>query len=218
MANEDLRREIIDNCLKMNATGLNQGTSGNLSIRLHGGFLITPSGVPYETLVTDDIVYVHMDGRCDHRLPPSSEWRFHRDIMLAKPDVEAIVHAHPTYCTTLAIRGMDIPAIHYMIAVSGGSNVRCAAYRTFGTQELSDAVVAALDGRACCLMANHGMIATGPNMAKAMWVAVELEILAHQYINTLLLGGPNILPDDEIERVLEKFKSYGMKSKEAGTR
>lgn len=208
--NQDLRREIIDNCLKMNAVGLNQGTSGNLSIRLDDGFLITPSGIPYESLETDDIVYVDMSGHSEHRLPPSSEWRFHRDIMRAKPEVGAIVHAHPTYCTTLAIRRMSIPAVHYMIAVSGGSKIRCAEYRTYGTQELSDVVVQALDNRTCCLMAHHGMVATGPSMAKAMWVAEETEVLARQYFYTLLLGVPNILPDDEIERVLEKFETYGM--------
>ncbi len=213
-ANKDLRQEIIDSCLRLNAAGLNQGTSGNLSHRFRDGLLITPSGVPYESLEPEDIVYMQMDGRCDHRLAPSSEWRVHRDIMQARPDVGAIVHAHPLHCTTLAIRRMAIPALHYMIAISGGKDIRCAGYATFGTQALSEAVLEAMAGRTCCLMANHGMIATGPTMDKAMWVAIETENLAHQYFNSLLLGGPTLLADDEIERVLEKFASYGIRTEE----
>ena len=214
MSDLALRQEIIDNCLKMNAAGINQGTSGNLSIRSGDGLLITPSGVPYEQLAPEDIVYMQMDGGYEHKLPPSSEWRFHRDIMRAKPEVNAVVHAHPTYCTALAICGMEIPAIHYMIAVSGGNSIRCSPYRTFGTQELSQVALQALEGRTACLLANHGMIATGPNMVKAMWLAIEVETLARQYFNVLQIGEPNILPDDEIAHVIEKFKSYGMRPKE----
>jgi L-fuculose-phosphate aldolase len=213
MSDEPLRRDIIDNCLKMNVTGINQGTSGNLSIRSGEGLLITPSGVPYEQLEPADIVFMNIDGSWRHPLAPSSEWRFHRDIYRAKPEVGAIVHAHPTYCTALAIRGMDIPAVHYMIALSGGNSIRCAPYATYGTPELSAAALQALQGRTACLLANHGMIATGPTMAKTMWLAIEIETLARQYVTSLLLGGPNLLPDDEIERVIEKFKSYGMKPK-----
>ena len=214
MSDLALRKTIIENCLKMNATGLNQGTSGNLSIRSGDGLLITPSGVPYEQLKPKDIIFMNMDGSYDHKLPPSTEWRFHRDIMQAKPEVNAVVHAHPTYCTALAIRGMEIPAIHYMIAVSGGNSIRCASYETYGTQALSEAALKALQDRTACLLANHGMIATGPNMAKAMWLAVEVETLARQYFNVLQLGEPNVLSDDEIAHVVEKFKSYGMKPKE----
>lgn len=206
-----LRQEIIANCLEMNASGFNQGTSGNLSIRCAERLLITPSGIAYEQLQPEDIVSMHMDGSYEHRYAPSSEWRLHRDIYLAKPEVGAVVHAHPTYCTTLAIRGMEIPAVHYMIAASGGNSIRCARYATYGTEALSQAAMEALEGRTACLLANHGMIATGPTMAKAMWLAIEVETLAQQYFNTLLLGGPTILPDDEIARVLEKFKDYGLK-------
>ncbi len=213
MSDHALRQEIIANCLQMNATRLNQGTSGNLSTRRNDGFLITPSGVPYEQLEPGDIVYMRLDGSYQHALAPSSEWRFHLDIYRAKPEIAAVVHAHPIYCTTLAIRGMDIPAVHYMIAVGGGNSIRCAPYATFGTQALSDAALAALEGRTACLLANHGMIATGPTLAKAMWIAVEVETLARQYFNALLLGGPRILPDDEIARVLENFKDYGSRSK-----
>lgn len=208
-----LRKEIIDACLEMNSSGLNQGTSGNVSARFEDGLLVTPSGVPYGTLEPADIVWMDMQGSYDHPLPPSSEWRFHRDILRAKPDVQAIVHAHPTYCTALAICHREIPAIHYMIAVSGGNSIRCADYETYGTQKLSDAALKALEGRTACLLANHGMIATGPTLAKALWIAHEVETLAGQYYHVLQLGDPQLLPDDEIARVVEKFKSYGMKSK-----
>lgn len=213
MSDDLLRRALIEQCLAMNAAGLNQGTSGNLSARLGDGFLITPSGLPYEQLEPADIVFVDMDGGYEHDLPPSSEWRFHRDILAAKPEVNAVVHAHPTYATALAICGLEIPAIHYMIAVGGGNSIRCAPYATYGTQALSDAALKALDGRTACLLANHGMIATGPDLARAMWVAIEIETLARQYFNVRQLGDPVVLPDDEIERVLEKFKTYGMKPK-----
>ncbi len=215
MSDLALRQEIIRNCLKLNASALSQGTSGNLSIRSGDGMLITPSGVPYEALQPQDIVFLSTNGSYDHRLPPSSEWRFHRDIYLAKPEVGAVVHAHPTYCTVLAIRGMAIPALHYMVAVGGGNDIRCAPYHTYGTAELSAAAVAALEGRSACLLANHGMIATGPDMAKAMWLAVEVETLARQYVYALMLGGPNLLSDDEITRVVEKFKGYGLRQEGA---
>ena len=208
-----LRQEIIANGLKMNATGLNQGTSGNLSIRCGDGLLVTPSGIPYEQLEPDDIVYMNMDGSYDHPLAPSSEWRFHRDIIQARPEVNAVVHTHSTYCTALAIQGLAIPAIHYMIAVSGGNSIRCAPYHTYGSQALSDAALTALEDRTACLLAHHGMIATGPNMAKAMWLAEEVETLARQYFNVLQLGEPKLLPDEEIDRVVKKFRNYGMKSK-----
>lgn len=209
----DHRREIIAHCLKMNSSGLNQGTSGNLSVRWADGMLVTPSGIAYDQMQPEDIVFMKLDGSYDHPLAPSTEWRFHRDIYVAKPEVNAVVHAHPTHCTALAIRGMEIPAVHYMVAISGGHNVRCAGYHTYGTHELSVAAIEALKDRTCCLLANHGMIATGPNMPKAMWLAVELETLARQYILSLQLGGPNILPEAEIARVVEKFKGYGLKEK-----
>lgn len=209
----DRRRELIAQALKMNASGLNQGTSGNLSVRWGDGLLVTPSGIPYDELAPEDIVAMRMDGHWQHRLAPSSEWRIHRDLYAARPDVQAVVHAHPVHCTALAMRGMEIPAAHYMVAISGGPSIRCAPYHTYGTQALSDAALQALQGRSCCLLANHGMLATGPTLKKAMWVAVEMEALARQYILALQLGGPNILPDDEIAIVVEKFKGYGLKDK-----
>ena len=207
-----LRQEIIANCLKMNETGINQGTSGNLSIRHRDGMLVTPSAIAYDKMVPEDIVFMGLDGRYEHKRVPSTEWRFHRDIYAARPDVHAVVHAHPTYCTALAICGREIPAVHYMIAAAGGPTVRVARYATYGTQELSTAAIEALEGRTACLLANHGMIATGTSMAKAMWLAVELETLARQYYLALQIGNPRVLPDDEIARVGEKFKGYGLRA------
>src|SRR5690349_5142947 len=208
-----LRRDIVAQSRRMNELGLNQGTSGNISVRIPDGLLITPSGVPYDELSPEDIVPMGMDGSWRHPLRPSSEWRFHLDILTARPEVNAVVHAHPTYSTALAIRRQEIPAVHYMIAAAGGPSIRCAAYATYGTPELSANAIKALEGRAACLLANHGLIATGPTLKRAMWLAVEVETLAHQYILTLQLGGPVCLPDDEIRRVVEKFKDYGPRPK-----
>lgn len=213
---QSLREEMVAYGLKLTPSGLSQGTSGNLSIRFEAGFLVTPSGVPYGEITPEDIVFVEMDGRYDHPHRPSSEWRFHRDIYAARPDVGAVVHAHPPYSTALAICRTDIPAIHYMIAVSGGDSIRCCDYYTYGTQELSDAVVRALEGRMACLMANHGMIATGANMEQAMWRAVEVETLARQYTLALQVGRPVMLTDAEVVQSLEKFGNYGLMSKQSG--
>jgi L-fuculose-phosphate aldolase len=210
-----LREEIVANGLKLTPSGLSQGTSGNLSIRFGEGFLVTPSGVPYGEVTPDDVVYVRMDGHYEHARRPSSEWRFHRDIYAARPDVHAVVHAHPPYSTALSMCRKDIPAIHYMIAVSGGDSIRCCDYYTYGTQELSDAVVRALEGRMACLMANHGMIATGANMEQAMWRAVEVETLARQYTLALQIGTPVLLTDAEVEQALAKFGNYGLMSRQA---
>lgn len=213
MSETEIRQSIIDHCLKMNSVGLNQGTSGNISVRHGDGLLISPSGVPYEELKPADMVFLNMDGTYQGGLKPSSEWRFHRDIIKSRPDVNAVVHAHPIYSTALAIRGMEIPALHYMIAAAGGNTIRCAEYATFGTEELSRNALKALEGRSACLLANHGTIATGPSLAKAMWLAVEVETLARQYVISLQLGGPNLLADDEIDRVIDKFKGYGYRPK-----
>lgn len=208
-----LRRAIIDTCLRMNREGINQGTAGNVSARWGDGLLITPSGLPYEQLTVDDIVYLDRAGRHDATQLPSSEWRFHRDIVRGREDVGAIVHTHSLYASVLAIRGMEIPAVHYMIAAAGGPTIRCAPYATFGTAELSEHALRALDERKACLLANHGVIATGPTLDKALWLAGEVETLARQYVLSLQIGGPNILPDDEIARVVEKFKTYGVRPK-----
>lgn len=213
----ELRRGIIEAARQMNAIGLNQGTSGNISARFEDRMLITPSGVPYDELRPKDIAALPLKGKYGAwkgRLKPSTEWRFHLDITKARPEVGAIVHAHSTFATTLACCRKEIPACHYMIAASGGPTIRCADYATYGTKELSRNALAALKGRTCCLLANHGMIATGPDLAKAMWLAVELETIARQYYYTLALGGPVVLPDAEIAQVIERFKDYGPRAKE----
>ncbi len=207
-----LRRAIIDTCLEMNSSGLNQGTSGNVSARVKGGMLITPSGRPYKTMKPKDIVFMHEDGSYEGDLVPSTEWRFHLDIMNSRLDVNAIVHAHPTFCTTLAILKKDIPRLHYMVAVAGGDDIRCAPYATFGTQALSDNAIKALKDRKACLLAHHGMIAVGPDLPKAMWLAVEVETLAKQYYYTLQAGGPPLLTKAEIKNVAERIHSYGPRS------
>jgi L-fuculose-phosphate aldolase len=211
------RQAIIDACLTMNASGLNQGTAGNVGVRWRDCLLITPSGVPYDELTPDDIVRLGFDGKYDGRLAPSSEWRFHRDILAARPEVGAVVHAHPIYSTALAMRGMDIPAAHYMVAAAGGDSIRCAPYATFGTDALSRHALKALEGRFACLLANHGMIAAGATLKKAMWLAVEVETLARQYVVSLQIGGPNLLSDTEMAEVIERFKSYGPKAKSEAT-
>jgi L-fuculose-phosphate aldolase len=217
-AERELRCGIVEACRSMNATGINQGTSGNISARYNNTMLITPSGVPYEELAPEDIARMPVDGEYgawEGPMQPSSEWRFHLDIMRSRADVGAVVHTHSTYATTLAICGKEIPAIHYMIAAAGGPSIRVAPYATYGTKELSDNALKALEGRTCCLLANHGLIATGPSLKKAMWLAVETETLARQYYLALAIGGVRILPETEIANVIERFKSYGPRPKGA---
>lgn len=209
MRHQRRRREIIETARRMNALGLNRGTSGNISARVGGGLLITPSGIPCEDCRPGDIVEMGMDGTSDDRRRPSSEWRFHRDILAARPEVGAVVHAHSPFATTLACLGRGIPAFHYMIAVAGGRDIRCAPYATFGTQALSDAAVKALEGRRACLLANHGMIVVGPALKAALALAVEVEALAEQYWRVLQVGEPTLLDDAEMDGVVEKFKTYG---------
>jgi len=214
-AERALRQEIIDQCRWMNTSGLNQGTSGNLSARYKDAMLITPSGQPYDDMKVGDIAAMSIDGNDEEAwqgpLAPSSEWRFHRDILRTRPDVNAVVHTHSTYATALAIARKPIPACHYMIAAAGGNTVPCARYATFGSAALSANVLAALKGRTGCLIENHGLIATGDSVKKAMWLAVEIETLAKQYYLTLAIGGPVLLDDKEIDRVTKKFKSYGLR-------
>jgi L-fuculose-phosphate aldolase len=216
----ELRTGIIAACKHMNAIGLNQGTSGNISARFGDRMLITPSGVPYQDMAAEDLAAMPIQGdygSWEGPLAPSTEWRFHLDITRARPEVGAIVHAHSTFATALAIARKEIPACHYMIAAAGGPTIRCASYATYGTKELSAAALQALEDRSACLLANHGMIATGPNLDKAMWLAVELETIARQYVVSLSIGGPVLLSNAEIARVKEGFKSYGPRGRdEAG--
>jgi L-fuculose-phosphate aldolase len=203
------RQSIIDACLRMNQLGVNQGTSGNISLRHEAGLLITPTSVSYEAMRPEQIVYMDLDGSFDPRQRPSSEWRFHLDILKARPEVNAVVHAHPPYATILAIMGLDIPPVHYMIACAGGDTIRCAPYATYGTQELSHHALKALEERSACLLAHHGMIAIGPSLPKAMWLAVEVETLARQYHGCLQIGTPPLLSKAEIKNVLKRIGGYG---------
>jgi L-fuculose-phosphate aldolase len=202
-------REIVKACQDMNRRGINQGTSGNISVRVKEGFLLTPSGMSYEEMKAGDIVLMKKDASHIGKRKPSSEWRFHHALMGKRPEIGAVVHTHSMFATTLSCLGMEIPAVHYMVAAAGGYNIRCAPYATYGTQETANNAVKALEGRNACLLANHGMIVVGPNLKKAMWLAVEVETLAAQYWRALQIGKPNILSKAEIGRVIDKFKSYG---------
>lgn len=210
------RQAVIDTCLQMNASGLNHGTSGNVSRRNAAGFLITPSGVPYGEMRTDQVVQMDLEGGYLGDWLPSSEWRMHLDIYRSRPEAGAVVHVHSTYAAALSCLRAGIPAFHYMIAVAGGADLRCAQYATFGTQALSDAMAVALDGRWACLLANHGQIAFGPTLAKALWLAGEVEALCKQYFVACQAGVPAILDEAEMARVLERFASYGKQADELG--
>ena len=210
MQDQTTRQAVIATAREMNRLGLNQGTSGNVSARVADGLLITPSGVPYDALEPADIVGLASDGTVrDGARKPSTEWRIHADILQARPEAGAVVHCHAMFCTTLSCLRRPIPAFHYMIAVAGGDSIRCAGYATFGTAALSAEALQALENRTACLLANHGMVAIGRDLAKALALAVEVETLAAQYWRALQIGKPVILPDEEMQVVLEKFRGYG---------
>jgi len=214
-----LREAIIAKCRWMNASGLNQGTSGNISARYGEEMLITPSAVPYDAMKPDMIASMPLEGEYgtwQGPLQPSTEWRFHLDIMRARADVGAIVHTHSTYATVLAIARKAIPACHYMMAAFGGTDIRCAGYARYGTKELSELALAALEGRNGCLLANHGMIALGANLDKAMWLAVELETIARQYYLSLALDHRFILSEEEIAETARGFSTYGLQPPKPG--
>lgn len=203
-----LKAEVIVTCCALAQHGLTYGTSGNVSVRRDAEtFFISPTGVPYEQL--DDIPFMDFQGRWYGARRPSSEWRFHRDILKARPDINAIVHTHSKYAVALACTGRGIPAFHYMVAVAGGADIRCAPYATFGSQALSDNAVAALADRKACLLANHGLIATGNDLAGALRLAGEVENLAAQYSAALAVGTPEILGMAEMTKVVNLFRSYG---------
>jgi L-fuculose-phosphate aldolase len=211
-AETGLRRDIVDAARQMNALGINQGTSGNISARSGDRMLITPSATPYEAMQPDDLAAMPFDGggEWEGPLQPSTEWRFHLDILRGRPEAGAVVHTHATYCTTLAILRRDIPAVHYMIAAFGGDTVRCAPYATYGTAKLAAYALEALEGRSACLLANHGMIVVGATLARAMWLAVELETLAKQYCLALQAGEPVVLSAADIADAARGFSSYGL--------
>lgn len=210
-----LRKAVIDTCLAMNASGINQGTSGNVSVRGGKGFLITASGVSYDTMTPDQVVEMDLDGGYYGDWRPSSEWRMHLDIYKSRPEAQAIVHTHSTHATALSCLRRDIPPFHYMIAVAGGATLRCADYATFGTTALSRNMLRALEGRKACLLANHGTICFGPTLDKALWLAGEVEALCHQYHLACQAGDPALLDQAEMERVLEKFATYGKQDAQA---
>lgn len=207
-----LRTELLEACRSMNRLGINKGTSGNISVRHGDGFLISPTGIPYEKLLPEHVVAMNWDATYAGDVLPSSEWRFHRDILRARPDLNAVVHTHSTHATTLSILGRDIPAIHYVIAAAGGGDIRCAPYEIFGSQELADRVVTALEGRRACLLAHHGVITGHVSIARALALAVTVEELARQYLMCLPFGEPPILSESQIADVMVKFKTYGQQA------
>ena len=214
----NLKLEVIKYAKKLNDTNLSPLRSGNVSVRtdLSGkeGFFITPSGIKYNDLQEDKIVFLEMDEKkneqkiIDHELNPSSEWKFHQDIYINKPEAIAIVHAHSPYATAVSAHGKNIPAFHYMVALAGGNDIKCADYATFGTKQLSKNIIQALNDRKGCLMSNHGQVAFGKNLDQAFELAEEIENICHQYINTIKLGNPKILSFEEMNKILEKTKNY----------
>jgi len=211
IADLQLRTEMVDICRRMNSSGINQGTAGNLSARIDGGFLITPTSLPYERMGPEDIVEMDFDGTYAGKHRPSSEWRFHRDILKKRTDIEVVLHCHSVYATTLAVHHKNIPSFHYMTGVAGGTDIRCSPYATFGTQQLSDNALEALDGRLACLLGQHGQISLGKSLEHALWLAIEVETLSRPYVQALTIGDPPILSDEEMGRVIQQMRqmSYG---------
>lgn len=204
------RAAVIAACRELTRSGLSYGTSGNVSLRIEQQrFFISPSGMLYDTLEPDDIPLMDLDGRWCGRRRPSTEWRLHREIFKSRDDVGAIVHTHSRHATALACTGRGIPAFHYMVAIAGGTDIRCAPYFTFGTQDLSNAAVVGLAGRRACLLANHGVVAVGADLYAALALAGEIENLAAQYLAALAVGQVRILDDTEMQHVIEKFRTYG---------
>ncbi len=208
----ELRTELLAACLSMSQLGLSKGTSGNISVRCGDGFLITPTGIAYDKMTPEHVVMMNWDATYSGDVLPSSEWRFHRDVLFARPELNAVVHTHSTHATAVSMLHRDIPAIHYMIASAGGANIRCAPYQLFGSQELAAAVVTALQGRRACLMAHHGVVSAHVSIAQALALAVTVEELACQYLLCLQFGEPPRLSDAQMAEVLEKFKTYGQQS------
>jgi len=204
------RGELVSTARRMSQLGLTPGTSGNVSVRTTRGFFVTPSGMPYDELVPDDVVAIDLDGTIrPGQRAPSTEWRLHRDILAARPDAQAIVHTHSLFCTTLSCLRRSLPAIHYTIVLASSDEIPCADYATFGSAELAASVVRALGRGHACLMANHGMVALGDTLPRALRLAAEIETLAAQYWHAAQLGQPFILDSDELRRVRQRFAEYG---------
>lgn len=204
-----LRQKMLSAAQAMITQGLNKGTSGNLSCRHGDHFLITPSGCSVDQMLASDMVALRFDGTVISGGKPSSEWRFHRDILNIRSEVSAVVHCHSPFASTISCLRIEVPPLHYMIALAGGNNIRCANYALFGTEALSANALAALEGRKACLLANHGLIAVGSDLDEALAIAIEVEFLCEQYWRALQIGSPILLSDDEMVAVLASFKSYG---------
>ncbi|QNI56446.1 L-fuculose phosphate aldolase [Synechococcus sp. BIOS-E4-1] len=213
MVDQELSHQLVTVARRMNGTGLNQGTSGNLSVRIEEGLLVTPSSLPYEQMEVDDLVALDLSGHPlkEKQRRPSSEWRLHADVLSCRPEAMAVLHCHPVHATALACHDRGIPAFHYMVAVAGGDEIQCAPYATFGTKELSDNVVNALAQRSACLLARHGMVTLGNDLESALRVAVEVETLARMYLQALQLGEPPVLSDEQMQAVHAQFRGlhYG---------
>lgn len=205
----DPKSDLVAAVRRLDALGLNRGSTGNVSLRSGAGMLITPTGASAETLAAEDIVHVAADGGIEGRWQPSSEWPFHRAIYALRNDVMAVVHTHSTYATALACLGRHLPAFHYMVAVAGGDSVRCVPYHTYGSQALSDAVANGLHDRNACLLAHHGLVSCGESLGRAMQIAIEIEALCQTYLAALAVGEPAQLSRAEMALVIEKFKRYG---------
>jgi len=212
-----LRDALYDTAKHLADVGLNRGTTGNVSVRIATGedsFLITPSGFdPYE-MTAESLVQMGVSGDVTGAGRPSTEWRMHRDILMMRPEINAVVHTHSPFASTLSCLNLDIPAFHYMIAVAGGVSVRCAPYALFGSRELSENALQALEGRYACLLSHHGLIAIGADLKQAAAIALEVESLCEQYWRVLQIGAPVLLSDEQMSEVLEKFKTYGHRSKD----
>ena len=211
-----IRSDIVAACRALDAGGLNRGASGNVSARLNGTMLITPSAVAYGDLAPDIIAAMPLaddEGAWAGPLKPSSEWRFHRDLLRARPDIGAVVHTHAPFCTILAIARRPIPAIHYMMAAFGGTEIPVADYACYGTAALSEAILAVMGDRNGCLMANHGMLTVGPDLTRAAWLAFEMEAMAHQYVHLLQIGGGHVLSDADIAEAAAGFATYGVQAR-----
>lgn len=217
MSNEMNSKQILcDAIIKLNTLGLNHGATGNCSIRKEEGFLISPSGISNDSLKSEHIVLMKMDGTLVNpkKLQPSSEWLFHRDIFTSRKDVNAVVHTHSVYASALSVLGAAIPQFHYMIAVTGGKEIPCAQYAMFGTQELSDNILKSLGKQKACLMSNHGLITVGTDLKEAVDIAEEVEHLSKMYVKANMPRKPHLLSDEEMDDVLKRFQSYGVWKKD----
>lgn len=212
MTEQASRQQLLDTSRRLLELGLNRGTSGNASVRNGAGLLITPSAVPVSEMTPESMVYLDLGCNIEQGGAPSSEWRFHRDILAVRPEIGAVIHTHSTFATTIACLGKDVPPVHYMIAMAGGDNIRCTPYSLFGGQGLSDRALEALRDRKACLLGNHGMIALGSDLADALAVTVEIEFICEIYWRTLQAGEPHLLTAQQMHEVKQKFGDYKKRS------